>query len=167
MWLSSEYSIWPRATALLLLLPPPPGSKLDHSGPRRPALCPIYLRRRWEGRQQHARYVCWYVCRGGGQDTGVGVPGEGEDEGGGVCFPRPPLPPSLFLSQGAGKGSRAEMQKGEGKGREKGRRRLEKQSSRCRVPRFAMYVCMHARMHAFTHVSRLGHTRNGRRPRGE
>lgn len=38
MWLSSEYSIWPRATALLLLLPPPPGSKFDHLGPRRPAL---------------------------------------------------------------------------------------------------------------------------------
>lgn len=30
-----------------------------------------------------------------------------------------------------------------------------------------MYVRMHARMHAFTHVSRLGHTRKmHRRPRG-
>lgn len=37
MWLSSEYSIWPRATALLLLLPPP-GSKFDR--PRSPTVCP-------------------------------------------------------------------------------------------------------------------------------
>lgn len=103
----------------------------------------------------------------------------------GVFIPRAPFSPlSPYSPDIQGTVAEEETRKGEGKGREKGRR-MEKQRSRCRVPSTPWspplpHVDMHVRMYMYgmhTHAHHIrkdaciylccGHTRGfGRRPRG-